>query len=206
MKIRRLKIPLTKIYLDSSIFSRSVPDYNDFYGVYCFSAKQGLGKTYGVVRWLHGFFNDKKIKVYANIRTLKEFKYIYCNDMDTILQNREKNVVFFIDEIFKKIDPNNKKQIAVLTQWLGQSRKHRRVVIFTTQEWLDLPIALRRFCRRSISIQKLPFNYRIMRWGDAENMIYDQETSEYTCPIVSTEIIRISKKITNLYDTLEAVE
>lgn len=206
MRIYRFKIPLTSIYIDSSVFNRAPKRYEDQFGVYCFSAKQGLGKTYSAVRWLHGFFDTSELKVYANLKTIKNFKYTYENDLDRILANREKNVVFFIDEIFKKIDPNDKRKISQLTQWLGQSRKHRRIVIFTTQEWLDLPISLRRFCRRSISIQKLPFSLRILRWGDAENMIYDKETSEYTCPVVSTELIRISKKITKLYDTFEAIE
>lgn len=206
LKIRRFKIPLTKTYIDTTLFKKSIVSVNDLFGVYCFTGKQGYGKTYSAVRWLHGWLANSNLKIYANIKSLKNLDYIYENNIDKLMANRDTNVVVFIDEIFKKIDPNDRRRVSEFTKWLGQSRKHNRIVIFTTQEWLDLPISLRRFCRRAISIQQLPFRIKVLLWGDAENMKYDEKEGEYICPVVSREFIRINKSIVSLYDTREAVE
>lgn len=205
MKIRELKIPFTKTSIDSTAVLPGVRSYEDLYGVYCFAAKQGAGKTYSAVRWLLStFVPNADWRIYTNLKSAK-FRNIYLNDIDEILANRDKNVVIFVDEIFKKIDYDRRK-IKQFTEWLGQSRKHFRVVIFTTQEWLDLPIEIRRFCRRSITIRRSWFGLRVATWGDSENMVYDQIESQYVCPVVHRVFFRINKRIASLYDTLEAIE
>ena len=207
-RIRRLRLWPLSVYVDDSLFRRGVKINDDLFGVYSFCGKQGYGKTYFVFRWVWGWFDPSVWKIYSNVKSMKGFDYTYENDLDVILENREKNVIFVIDELAKKVE-NNPRYIDKVITWLGQSRKHNRIVIITAQEWLMIDHRIRWFVRRNVDVQPVfstSFPIRRLVWGDAENITYDQLESGYVCPIVSTEYAKIIPKLANLYETREAIE
>lgn len=207
-RIRRFRFFPFNTYFDSSLIKKGVKIQDDMFGVYSFCGKQGYGKTYFVFRWIWGWFDPKVWKIYSNISSMRGFEYEYQNDLDVILKNREKNVVFIIDEIAKKIDDNPRKIKEIIT-WLGQSRKHNRVVIITAQEWLMIDHRIRWFIKRNVDVQLLfsnKFPIRRLVWGDAENITYDQHESGYVSPVVSIEYAKIIPKLADLYETREAIE
>ena len=88
-----------------------------------------------------------------------------------------------------------------------QSRKRCRLVYLITQEFKELPMWLRRPLKRSYSTRPFLFfkNIFITTIGDAENMILDKDTLEWTCPPISFLIYKRNKCITDLYDTFEPI-
>lgn len=205
-KIKRLKIPLLNVYFGEELVKKKTPPLDDeTFGVYCFCGKQGYGKTYFAVRWIYGWFDPSEWKIITNLKSVNLPGSTYVSDLDKILMNRDKKVVILVDEIFKKIE-DNPRYIRKVTEWLAQSRKHQRVVIFTTQEWKLLDHRVRWFVKRSIDVSPWFFGWRRLVWGDAENMTYDKLKSDFDCPVVSVEYSKFVPKITNLYDTKEAIE
>lgn len=208
-KLAVYRLKLFKFYFDSSLLFRGLTRPEEQFGVYCFSGHQGYGKTYAAVRWLRGWFLDSDFKIYANLKSLKNVNYEYYSSIDDIIQNRERNTFIIMDEIFRYIQVgsrNYRQNVDKLAKWLRQSRKLNRIVIFTAQQWLDLPIEIRRVCRRSIVLKPTIFGIRMAVWGDAENMTYNTDIGEYECPLIHVEFFKIRPEVAESYDTLEVIE
>lgn len=83
-------------------------------------------------------------------------------------------------------------------------RKRKIIFLTTAQEWAEIPLSFRRFCRYEVQCNMINFfglGILIKRFGDAENMKWDEEAQEHVCPIVSTTITKCRKFIANSYDT-----
>ena len=114
------------------------------FGVYCYCGKQGSGKTYSVVEFLR---NNRDKKIYANISSLKDIDYTYFSGFDELLKLRsEHDCIIFFDEIFTALTKTSKMTSEVL-DFLSQMRKRRIIFLTTAQEWLEINITLRRYCR-----------------------------------------------------------
>ena len=76
------------------------------FGVYCYCGKQGSGKTYSVVEFLK---QQQGVPIYANISTLKGFKYTYFNGFDNLLKLiDEHDCIIVYDEIFTALTKSTK--------------------------------------------------------------------------------------------------
>lgn len=178
------------------------------FGVYCYCGKQGSGKTYSVVEFLS---NNKDTPIYSNIKTLdkSQISYTYFNGFDNLLKLRnEHDCIIVYDEIFTALTKSSKLNTEVL-DFLSQMRKRRIIFLTTAQEWLEINITLRRYCRYQIDCKMLNifgFGLLIKHCYNAEQMKWSQEDNEYIAPLEETTISKCNIKTAELYDTFEQIQ
>ena len=176
------------------------------FGVYCYCGKQGQGKTYSVVEFL---LQNKDKKIYSNIKTLQGVKYTPIGDFDDLLALRsESDCIIVYDEIFTALTRTSKLNTDVL-DFLSQMRKRRIIFLTTAQEWLEINITLRRYCRYQIQCRMLSFlglGILIKTFSDAENMHWSNEDNDYIAPLLETSISKCNVAVANSYDTNEQIE
>lgn len=176
------------------------------FGVYCYCGKQGSGKTYSVVEFLN---QNKDLPIYANISTLKGIDYTYFNGFDQLLQLRDKSdCIIVYDEIFTALTKSSKMSTEVL-DFLSQMRKRRIIFLTTAQEWLEINITLRRYCRYQIECRMLNLfglGLLIKHCYNAEQMKWSQEENEYVAPLEETTISKCNVAVSQKYDTFEQIK
>lgn len=176
------------------------------FGVYCYCGKQGSGKTYSAVEFI---LNNSQMPIYSNVSTIKGVKYEYFSGFDNLLKLRDKtDCIIFYDEIFTALTKSSKMTKDVL-DFLSQMRKRRIVFITTAQEWLEINITLRRYCRFQIECKMLNIfglGLLVKRMYDAEQLKWDNMENEYIAPLVETTISKCNIKIANSYDTFEQIK
>ena len=176
------------------------------FGVYCYCGKQGQGKTYSVVEFLH---NNKDLPIYCNLTSIKGIEYTYIANFDELLQLREKtDCIIVYDEIFSALQKNSTINKEVL-DFLSQMRKRRIICLTTAQEWAEIPLTWRRYCRYQIDCRliRIPFinGILIKTFKDAENMKWSNDDMEHVAPVIETTITHTQKWIANSYDTYEQI-
>lgn len=182
------------------------------FGLYTYCGKQGKGKTYSLVEYLVD--NSKKIKVYSNIFGIDNVEDITYftgfkglikikEDLDKGLIKTDKQLVIVFDEVFTEIQKGSKIGQEVM-DFLCQMRKRGIIFLTTCQEWAELPLTYRRFCRYQIDCDMKPFlwtGFLVKTFKDAENMKWSDEDQEHVAPIVETTITKCRKSIADSYDT-----
>lgn len=187
-----------------SFVKRKTPRIDDHFGVYFICGRQGSGKTYEAVR----LANSLKIEgdIYTNIHSLK-IPHKDFTRISELYDNIDENTLFIIDEVSRKYDRNSKTDTQFYA-WLNQSRKRRRIVILITQEWRELPMWLRRPAKYMFSVSRTILSrfglYKICV-GDAENMVFDKDEGEYSCPPIYYIYHKRNRNIASLYDTFEPI-
>lgn len=176
------------------------------YGVYCYCGKQGKGKTYSVIEFLR---NNRDKKIYANINSLKGVDYTYFNGFEELLKLRnEHDCIIVYDEIFTALTKTSRLTTEVL-DFLSQMRKRHIIFITTAQEWLEINMTLRRYCRYQIECNMISiFGYPILikHMYDAEQMKWSQLDNEYIAPLIDTTISHGMRKVVDMYDTFETID
>ena len=189
-----------KTFLGRGFYKTSKP-----YGVYCYCGKQGKGKTYSVVEYL---LENKDKEIYCNIKSIKGIQYHYINGIDELLDLRDKkNCIIVFDEIFTILQKGSKMNDDIL-DFLSQMRKREMIFITTAQEWLEINMTLRRYCRYQIEcnmVSLLGYPILFKRMYDAEQMKWSQDDNEYIAPLISTTISHGLKKVISSYDTYEQI-
>ena len=187
------------------------PERGNF-GLYCYCGKQGTGKTYSLVEYLVD--NNNSIKIYSNITGIlnvddityyQGFKGLIKikEDLDNGLIKTDKQLIIVFDEIFTEIMKGDKLTKPVL-DFLCQMRKRKIIFLTTCQEWAELPLTYRRFCRYQIDCKMKPFfftGFLIKTFKDAENMKWSNDEQEHVAPIVETTITKCRKFVAESYDT-----
>lgn len=175
------------------------------FGVYCYCGKQGSGKTYSAVEFL---LNSRNLPIYSNVH-LSNINYTYFNGFDELLKLRDKtDCIIVFDEIFTALTKTSRMNNDVL-DFLSQMRKRRIIFITTAQEWLEINMTLRRYCRYQIDckmINLLGLGILIKHCYDAEQMKWSQEDNEYIAPLVETTISKCNIRVANSYDTFEQIK
>ena len=188
-----------------TFFQRGFKKETKPYGVYCYCGKQGKGKTYSVIEFL---LHNKDKKIYANINSLQNVNYTYFSGFEELLKLRdEHDCIIVYDEIFTALTKQSKMNTDVL-DFLSQMRKRRIVFITTAQEWLEINMTLRRYCRYQIECNMISlFGYPILikKMYDAEQMKWSQLDNEYIAPLIDTTISHGLKKVIKSYDTFEQI-
>lgn len=175
------------------------------FGVYCYCGKQGQGKTYSAVEFL---LQNKDKRIYSNLKTIQGVKYTPIGDFDDLLKLRsESDCIIFYDEIFTALTRTSKMNTDVL-DFLSQMRKRRIIFITTAQEWLEINITLRRYCRYQIQCRMLNIlglGILIKTFSDAENMKWSNDDNDYVAPLIETSISKCNLYVANAYDTFEQI-
>lgn len=198
--VKKIKIKL------STFFEKGFVPTKGPYGVYCFCGKQGKGKTYSVVEFLK---DNSDMPIYSNIKSIEGIEYTYFEGFDELLKLRDKtNCIIVYDEIFTALTKSSKMNTDVL-DFLSQMRKRGIIFLTTAQEWLEINITLRRYCRYQIECNMISvfglFGILIKSFYDAEQMKWSNLDNEYVAPIISTTITKCRLKIANSYDTYEQI-
>lgn len=200
-----------KIRIDFMSFFRStIPLDRGIFGVYCFTGKQGTGKTYGVTKYVKNF-GDQSDKIYSNL-TIKGTEYEKIRSIQHLLSLKdEENRLIIFDEIFTVLnDKTIPRDIRDdLMEFLSQQRKMKNILMTTAQEWLNIPIEFRRFVRIQVECRTIPLG----RWGgvfietyyDATQMEWSQFENEYVAPRISMKISKYQARFMNAYDTYERI-
>lgn len=201
-----------KIKWKSFLKKGFLPVRGDF-GVYCYCGKQGTGKTYSVVEYL--LDNREKIEVFCNVSGIKNIEYTYFTGFKGLLKlkheldngklkyDKSKQLVFVYDEIFSELQKGSKLDKEVI-DFLCQMRKRKIIFLTTAQEWAEIPLTFRRFCRYEIDCKMynfLIFGILLKHFRDAENMKWSDEEQEHVAPLVSNTITKTRKWIADSYDT-----
>lgn len=183
------------------------------FGLYTYCGKQGTGKTYSIVEYL--LDNKDSIAVYCNINGIKGINYTHFVgfegllklkdqlDNNTLKYDKTKQLVFVYDEIFTELMKGSKLSKPVL-DFLCQMRKRKIIFLTTAQEWSEIPLTFRRFCRYEIDCRMVPFlwtGFLIKIFKDAENMKWSNEEQEHIAPLIETTITKTRKYIADSYDT-----
>lgn len=176
------------------------------FGVYCYCGKQGQGKTYSAVEFL---LQNKDKRIFSNVRTIQGVKYTPIGGFDDLLKLRsETDCIIFYDEIFTALTRTSKLNTDVL-DFLSQMRKRRIIFITTAQEWLEINITFRRYCRYQIQCSMrniLGFGILIKKFSDAEQMKWSNEDNDYIAPLLETTISKCNIEVANSYDTFEQIK
>ena len=176
------------------------------FGVYCYCGKQGSGKTYSAVEFI---LNNSNMPIYANVGSIKGVDYTYFTGFDKLLELRDKKeCIIFYDEIFTALTKSSKMTKEVL-DFLSQMRKRKIVFITTAQEWLEINITLRRYCRYQIECSILSLfksSILIKRMYDAEQLKWSNDDNEYIAPLIETTISKCNLSVANSYDTFEQIK
>ena len=205
-----------KVKIDiRSFFRRSLPLDRGKFGVYCFTGKQGTGKTYGLVKFIlrNKFYRTSDYKIYSNV-TLTGIEYTKINDLDHLLSLRNvKNCFIIFDEIFTLISKTRKvdrMKGADLEEFLSQMRKQKNIFMTTAQEWLNLDIEFRRYVRIQIECKTIPLGKLggifIESYFDTTQIKWSNELNEYESPLVDQKISKYEKQIMLSYDTNERIK
>lgn len=189
-----------------TFFKKGFKPNRGLFGVYCYCGKQGQGKTYSCVEFLK---NNSDMPIYANISTLKGIDYTYFNGFDQLLELRDKsNCIIFYDEIFTALTKQSRINQEVLS-FLSQMRKRKIIFITTAQEWLEINMTLRRYCRYQIECHMrtiLGLGILFKHCYDAEQLKWSNEDNDYVAPLVETTISKCNIDVANSYDTFEQIK
>lgn len=189
-----------------TFFRRGFAPKRGKFGVYCYCGKQGSGKTYSAVEFI---LNNKNMPIYSNVGSIKGVDYTYFSGFDQLLQLRDKtDCIIFYDEIFTALTKTSRINTEVL-DFLSQMRKRRIIFITTAQEWLEINITLRRYCRYQIECKMLNIlglGLLIKHMYDAEQLKWSNEDNEYIAPLIETTISKCNFSVANSYDTFEQIK
>ena len=207
-----MKVPFLKYDIRFNTFKyKKVKYIDDRFGVYLITGKQGTNKSYYACYLVS--VQDKNLvrKIKTNIHSLNipNYEIEYFNKLSEIYHDTESNVIYIIDEIsrkFKKNSPCDDQFYA----WLNQSRKRNRIAILITQEYLELPMWIRRPCKYCLTSTRIPLLttffgiYRCIV-GDGYNLVFNKDEGEYECPTILNIIYKRNRKVASYYDTFEPI-
>lgn len=209
-----MKIPFTKSEIDlKSLKYKKTKFVDDSFGVYLITGKQGSNKTYKAVD-----LGDKQDKtklnyIKTNIHSLNipNIKHEYFTKINEIYYDTDEYVIYIIDEISRKY-PKNAPVDTQFYAWLNQSRKRKRIVILITQEYLELPMWIRRPCKYMLTNMSVRLPYVSSLFGiykcvvgDGYDLIYDKDEGVYTCPTIKNIYYKRNRRISSYYDTFEPI-
>lgn len=192
-----------------SFFKKGLPRIDDRFGVYFITGRQGSGKSYYAVKLLLAQDKETCASIYTNVHSLKipNYDIKYFSTIDELYSNTEEYCIFLIDELSRKYDKNSRTDTQFYA-WLNQSRKRKRIVIMITQEWRELPMWIRRPAKYMLTTKRgflSRFGIYTTIVGDAENMVFNKDESEYECPTIKKVIYKRNQEIAKLYDTFEPI-
>lgn len=181
------------------------------FGLYVYCGKQGTGKTFSIVEYLQD--NKKDIEIFCNINNIQGIDYTFYTgfngliDLKHKLDNNEiktnKQIVFVYDEIFTELQKHSSLNKEVI-DFLCQMRKRKIIFLTSAQEWAEIPLSFRRFCRYQIDCKMINlFFFGILHksFRDAENMKWSNDDQEFIAPLVENTITKCRKSIADSYDT-----
>ena len=207
---------IEKVHVDFRTFlKKGFEKLDDKFGLYCYTGKQGKGKTYSAIKFL---IDRKKKDGYIILTNVLSFSYfkdtIYFQDINEMIdfilahENDGHKYMIFFDEIFTILEKKaaiNKK----ILSFLSQLRKRKILFVTTAQEWSEINITFRRYVRFQIDcnmfeIFKIAFIYN--KINDGDQIRWNNDTQEFEAPRVSANFAKCNKYIIDSYNTFETIK
>lgn len=194
-----------------NLFKKGFKPVRGNFGIYCYCGKQGKGKTYSLVEYL--IDNKEKNLVFCNIKNIQGIDYKFYTGFKELMEikklidspdfHTDKQIIIVYDEIFTELQKKSVINKDVL-DFLCQMRKRKIIFLTTAQEWAEIPLTFRRFCRFQIDCDMHSFlgiGLLFKRFYDAENMKWSNDEQEHIAPLVETTLTHCRKFIADSYDT-----
>lgn len=174
----------------------------------------GDGKTYSVCDWLYEKTKrDTKFTVITNVKSYSKNheNTMYIENFYDIIKyiKNSKNAreyIIFYDELFTLLEKG--KLNRDILSFISQLRKRGIYLVTTVQEWLDINVTFRRYCRFYVECSMYDkfgctWSVNVLRSG--YDMKWDKDLNEFDAPIIKTTVKKCSRAIANSYDTLEII-
>lgn len=207
-----------KIHINwETFFRKGFKKLDNTFGLYCYVGKQGKGKTYSAIRFL---MNYKKngYKIITNVKSFNVYEdTIYFDNIldiinfckNNIKDNRRDKYIIFFDEIFTILEKKTSINKEILS-FISQLRKRNIIFITTAQEWAEINITFRRYCRYEIDCNMfaLPFTNTAFIFNsinDGDGIRWDEQQQEFVAPRISANFGKCNKYIIDSYDTFETI-
>ena len=188
---------------------------NDF-GLFCYTGKQGKGKTYSAISFLIEQKKQKGYKIITNVKSFDLFSdTIYLSNILDIIdycenfKENEQNVIIFFDEIFTILEKQTKINKRILS-FISQLRKRKIIFITTAQEWAEVNITFRRYVRFQIECNMISFPFTHTAFifnsiNDGDLIKWDNDSQEFLAPRISANFAKANLAVINSYDTYETI-
>ena len=209
-----------KLFVElNTFFKKGFFKKNNKFGLYLYTGKQGTGKTYSAIKFLEKIRNKQECITLTNVKSYSKsnIDIEYISDIFRIIgkvEQLEKNgnnkqIIIFFDEIFTVCEKSGSLTPQILS-FLSQLRKRNIIFVSTAQEWSEINITFRRYCRFQISCNmvSIPFiNQALLvnRINDGDGICWNNELQEFIAPLLQTNISKGLKNIIDLYDTYETI-
>lgn len=207
-----------KIHIDfKSFFKRGFKKIDNDFGLFCYTGKQGKGKTYSAIKFLIEQKLAKNYRIITNVKSFKVFPdTLYFTDILQIIdyceqfKENEENVIIFFDEIFTILEKQTKINKKILS-FISQLRKRHIIFVTTAQEWAEVNITFRRYVRFQVECNmfSLPFiktAFIFNSINDGDGIRWDNDTQEFIAPRISANFAKCNKSIIQSYDTFETIQ
>ncbi len=207
-----------KIYIDfKSFFCKGFKKYDNAFGLFAYTGKQGKGKTYSAINFAISQKQKFNYTIITNIKSFRVFNdTVYFDnifdiiDYCTSFKDNDKNVLILFDEIFTVLEKNQKMAGEILS-FISQLRKRKIIFITTAQEWSEINITFRRYVRYQISCNmiSLPFfktAVLINRHNDGDGIKWDNDEQDFVAPLIMTKISKGKQSVIKSYDTFETIK
>lgn len=200
-----------------TFFREGFKKFDNTFGLYCYVGKQGKGKTYSAIKFLMGYkkngyriiTNVKSFNVYSDTIYLDNISDIITYCKENIIDNRKDKYIIFFDEIFTILEKRQAINKEILS-FISQLRKRNIILITTAQEWAEINITFRRYCRYQIDcnmfalpIFKTAFIFNSINDGDL--IKWDEQQQEFVAPRISANFSKCNKYVIDSYDTFETI-
>ena len=207
-----------KIHVDlKSFFRKGFKKYDNDFGLFCYCGKQGKGKTYSAIKFLIERKLEKNYTILTNVTSFNAFKDTkYFTDINDIIdyctkfENNDNNVIIFFDEIFTILEKKGSINKKILS-FISQLRKRRIIFITTAQEWSEINITFRRYCRYQIdcnmfSLPLLHYAFIFNSINDGDLIKWDNDLQEFVAPRISANFSKCNRSVVESYDTFETIQ
>lgn len=154
--------------------------------------------------------NVKSFKIYNDTIFFKNITDIIDFCKNNITNNSVDRYIIFFDEIFTILEKKSAINKEILS-FLSQLRKRKIILITTAQEWAEINITFRRYCRYEIDCNMfpLPFTQTAVLFNsinDGDLIRWDEQQQEFVAPRVSANFSKGNKYIIDSYDTFETID
>lgn len=201
-----------------SFFRKGFKKVDNDFGLYCYTGKQGKGKTYTCVNFLNNYMKtNKKTILLTNVKSYNSYidRTKYFSDINDLLnyaiycKNNDTDIIIFFDEIFTVLEKNTNISKEIRS-FISQLRKRKIILITTAQEWGEINITFRRYCRFQIDCNMfaIPFfkiAFIIYRVNDGDLIRWDNDLQDWVAPTIKTFFGKCKFSVINSYDTFETI-
>ena len=207
-----------KIHIDwRSLFKKGFVKNDNLYGLYCYTGKQGTGKTYSCVNFL---IKNKILHNYiviTNVQSFNAFKdTIYMTNINDIIdfmvehENDKNKYIIFFDEIFTILEKQTRINKKILS-FISQLRKRKIIFVTTAQEWSEINITFRRYVRFQVSCHMfaMPIINRaflINKINDGDGIKWNNDEQDWIAPTIATNFMKGNLHVIESYDTFETIK